>query len=108
MSSPQRIISDTNKAPLVQVLTLMFLVIAILACVVRISTKVHMVKSLKVDDILVIVSTVSLTIEAFSNFFNRYRSCRGVGVRNWPSSSHVHIVRVWVREAVQLVEPTRS
>ena len=68
MSSSQRIISDTNKAPLVQVLTLMFLVIAVLACAVRTGTKIHMVKSLKVDDILAIVSTASPPNEAFRNF----------------------------------------
>jgi hypothetical protein len=58
MSHSQKVITDTNKAPLVQVLALLFAVIAILACVVRAGTKIHMVKTLKRDDILAIVATV--------------------------------------------------
>ncbi|KAK7398530.1 hypothetical protein QQX98_012078 [Neonectria punicea] len=58
MNSTQRIITDTNKAPLVQVLTLMFLVIAVLACFVRSGTKVHMTKSLKADDFLALVAVL--------------------------------------------------
>ncbi|KAF7552851.1 hypothetical protein G7Z17_g4038 [Cylindrodendrum hubeiense] len=61
MSSTQRIITDTNKGPLVQVLTLMFMVIAVLACFVRSGTKIHMTKSLKVDDILAIAAAVFAT-----------------------------------------------
>lgn len=59
MSSTQRVISDSNKSPLVQVLTMMFLVVAILSCFVRMGTKIHMIKALRVDDILIIVATVS-------------------------------------------------
>lgn len=59
MSSTQRVITDSNKAPLVQVLTMMFLVVAILSCFVRMGTKIHMIKALRVDDILTIVATVS-------------------------------------------------
>ncbi|KFA69709.1 hypothetical protein S40285_08106 [Stachybotrys chlorohalonatus IBT 40285] len=58
MSSPQRVITDTNRAPLVQVLGLMFLVIAVLASFVRSGTKIHMIKTLKADDILAIVSSL--------------------------------------------------
>ncbi|KAM5374592.1 hypothetical protein ACJA88_008057 [Fusarium oxysporum] len=58
MSSNQRIITDNNKSPLVQVLSLMFLVIAILSCSVRTGTKLYMIKTLRVDDILIIVATV--------------------------------------------------
>ncbi|KAH7121472.1 hypothetical protein EDB81DRAFT_229582 [Dactylonectria macrodidyma] len=58
MGSGQRIITDTNKGPLVQVLTLMFLVIAVLACSVRCGTKIYMVKRLKVDDIFAVVAAV--------------------------------------------------
>lgn len=59
MSSPQRIITDTDKAPLVEVLSMMFLVIAVLACFVRSGTKIHMVKALKIDDILAVAAAVS-------------------------------------------------
>lgn len=59
MSSTQRVITDSNKSPLVQVLTMMFLVVAILSCFVRMGTKIHMIKALRVDDILTIVATVS-------------------------------------------------
>ncbi|KAL7755713.1 hypothetical protein ACKLNR_014240 [Fusarium oxysporum f. sp. zingiberi] len=45
MSSNQRIITGSNKSPLVQVLSLMFLVIAILACMVRTGTKLYMIKT---------------------------------------------------------------
>ncbi|KAJ3543405.1 hypothetical protein NM208_g3603 [Fusarium decemcellulare] len=58
MNPPQKVITDTNKSPLVQVLTLMFLVIAILSCFVRTGTKIHMIKTLRVDDILTIAATV--------------------------------------------------
>ncbi|KAF5676111.1 integral membrane protein [Fusarium heterosporum] len=58
MNSNQRVITDNNKSPLVQVLSLMFLVIAILACFVRTGTKLYMIKILRVDDILIIVATV--------------------------------------------------
>jgi hypothetical protein len=58
MSYSQKVITDTNKAPLVQVLALLFAVIAILACFVRAGTKIHMVKTLKKDDILAIIATV--------------------------------------------------
>lgn len=59
MISAQRVITDSNKSPLVQVLTLMFLVVAILSCFVRMGTKIHMIKTLRVDDALTIVATVS-------------------------------------------------
>ncbi|KAH6886872.1 hypothetical protein B0T10DRAFT_607723 [Thelonectria olida] len=58
MSSTQKVITDSNKSPLVQVLTLMFLVVAILACLVRTGTKIYMIKALRVDDLLVIAATV--------------------------------------------------
>ncbi|KAI5458829.1 hypothetical protein BGZ63DRAFT_52695 [Mariannaea sp. PMI_226] len=58
MAYSQRIITDTNKAPLIQVLTLMFLVIAILACFVRSGTKIHMIKRLRLDDTLAVLATV--------------------------------------------------
>ncbi|SCV36049.1 related to integral membrane protein [Fusarium fujikuroi] len=58
MSSNQRIITDSNKSPLIQVLSLMFLVIAILSCLVRTGTKLYMIKTLRVDDVLIIVATV--------------------------------------------------
>ncbi|KAF4344165.1 integral membrane protein [Fusarium beomiforme] len=58
MSSTQRIITANNKSPLIQVLALMFCVIAILSCFVRIGTKLYMIKSLRVDDILIIVATI--------------------------------------------------
>lgn len=59
MNPTQKVITDTNKSPLVQVLTLMFLVIALLACSVRTGTKIRMIKTLRADDILTIVASVS-------------------------------------------------
>ncbi|WAO82846.1 Hypothetical protein NCS54_00001400 [Fusarium falciforme] len=58
MNPTQKVITDTNKSPLVQVLTLMFLVIALLACSVRTGTKIRMIKTLRADDILTIVASV--------------------------------------------------
>lgn len=58
MSAP-KVITDSNKSPLVQVLTLMFLVTAVLACLVRTVTKFHMIKTLRADDLLVVAATVS-------------------------------------------------
>ncbi|KAJ4139755.1 hypothetical protein NW768_001099 [Fusarium equiseti] len=58
MSSSQRVITDSNKSPLIQVLSLMFLVIAILACFVRTGTKLHMIKTVKFDDVLIIIATI--------------------------------------------------
>ncbi|KPA38020.1 integral membrane protein [Fusarium langsethiae] len=58
MSSSQRVITDSNKSPLIQVLSLMFLVIAILACLVRTCTKLYMIKTVRADDILIIVATL--------------------------------------------------
>lgn len=59
MHPTQRIITDTNKSPLIQVLTLMFLVISLLSCFVRIGTKIRIIKTLRVDDMLTVVATVS-------------------------------------------------
>ncbi|KAF4983787.1 hypothetical protein FZEAL_871 [Fusarium zealandicum] len=58
LSHQQKVITDKNKSPLVEVLTLLFLVIAVLACFVRTGTKVHMIKTLRVDDIFTIVATI--------------------------------------------------
>jgi hypothetical protein len=55
----QKVVTDTNKSPLIQVLTLMFLVIFLFSCSVRIGTKIRMIKALRVDDMLIIVATVS-------------------------------------------------
>lgn len=53
-----RHVTDHDKAPLIEVLTLMFMVISILACFVRSGTKLYMIKTLKPDDILTVVATV--------------------------------------------------
>ncbi|RYC80077.1 hypothetical protein BFJ63_vAg17032 [Fusarium oxysporum f. sp. narcissi] len=58
MHPTQKVITDTNKSPLIQVLALMFLVIFLLSCSVRIGTKIRMIKTLRVDDILTIAATV--------------------------------------------------
>ncbi|RGP61331.1 integral membrane [Fusarium longipes] len=68
MSSSQRIITDSNKSPLIQVLSLMFLVIAILACFVRTGTKIHMIKTLRSDDILIIVATLLASFQTATIF----------------------------------------
>lgn len=59
-----RHVTDNDKTPLIDVLTLMFMVIAILACIVRSSTKLYMIKALKMDDILAVIATVRY--EAFT------------------------------------------
>jgi hypothetical protein len=64
MHPTQRIITDTNKSPLIQVLTLMFLVISLLSCSVRIGTKIRIIKTLRVDDMLTVVATVSRSLVA--------------------------------------------
>jgi hypothetical protein len=58
MHPTQNVVTDTNKSPLIQVLTLMFLVIFLLSCSVRIGTKICVIKTLRVDDILTIAATV--------------------------------------------------
>jgi hypothetical protein len=56
MDATQRIITDTDKAPLIQVVTLMLLVVGIMSCLVRSCTKYYMIKTLKADDLLTIAS----------------------------------------------------
>lgn len=58
MHPTQEVITDTNKSPLIKVLTLMFLVIFLLSCSVRIGTKIVITKTLSVDDIFTIAATV--------------------------------------------------
>ncbi|KAH7201341.1 hypothetical protein DER44DRAFT_869959 [Fusarium oxysporum] len=57
MHPTQEVITDTNKSPLIKVLTLMFLVIFLLSCSVRIGTKILITKTLGVDDIFTIAAT---------------------------------------------------
>lgn len=54
----QKLITDDDKAPLIEVLTLMFLVLAILSCFVRTGTKIYKIKTVKFDDILAIIATL--------------------------------------------------
>ncbi|KAH7190685.1 hypothetical protein BKA60DRAFT_230217 [Fusarium oxysporum] len=68
MHPTQEVITDTNKSPLVQVLTLMFLVIFLLSCSVRIGTKILMTKTLSVDDILTIAATVFAIGQSIATF----------------------------------------
>ncbi|KAF5019814.1 hypothetical protein F66182_8183 [Fusarium sp. NRRL 66182] len=85
MDSSQRIVTDSNKSPLVQVLSLMFLVIAILACLVRTGTKLYMIKTLRVDDVLTIVATVLAVCQTVTLF----NACdRGLGQHFEALSSH--------------------
>ncbi|KAM5510062.1 hypothetical protein FOXYSP1_13028 [Fusarium oxysporum f. sp. phaseoli] len=58
MHPTQEVITDTNKSPLIKVLTLMFLVIFLLSCSVRIGTKIIITKTLSVDDIFTIAATL--------------------------------------------------
>lgn len=55
---PQNLITDDDKSALIEVVTLMFMVLSILACLVRTGTKLYMIKTVKWDDILVIIATV--------------------------------------------------
>lgn len=54
----QNLITDDDKSALIEVVTLMFMVLAILACLVRTGTKLYMIKTVKLDDILVIAATI--------------------------------------------------
>lgn len=54
----------------------MFLVISILACMVRTGTKLYMIKTVRTDDILIIVATVryqplSIITQAYPHSFLR-------------------------------------
>jgi hypothetical protein len=69
MHSTQKVITDTDKSLLVQVLVLMFVVIFLFSCSIRIGTKIRMTKTLTVDDMLTIVATVS--IDLISRFTQR-------------------------------------
>lgn len=90
MSSTQRVITANNKSPLVQVLSLMFLVIAILSCLVRTGTKLYMIKTLRVDDILIIVATVRHACLSHTRRFTYACTHRSLQlVRQPPSSMHV-------------------
>ncbi|KAH7231059.1 hypothetical protein BKA59DRAFT_497644 [Fusarium tricinctum] len=64
----QKVVTDTNKSPLIQVLTLMFLVIFLFSCSVRIGTKIRMIKALRVDDMLIIVATVFAIGQSIATF----------------------------------------
>ncbi|KAI3573918.1 hypothetical protein IWW34DRAFT_810158 [Fusarium oxysporum f. sp. albedinis] len=68
MHPTQEVITDTNKSPLVQVLILMFLVIFLLSCSVRIGTKILTTKTLSVDDILTIAATVFAIGQSIATF----------------------------------------
>ncbi|KAH7142521.1 hypothetical protein DER46DRAFT_640372 [Fusarium sp. MPI-SDFR-AT-0072] len=68
MHPTQKVITDTNKSPLIQVLTLIFLVIFLLSCSVRIGTKIRMIKTLRVDDILTIAATVFAIGQSIATF----------------------------------------
>ncbi|KAH7189848.1 hypothetical protein BKA60DRAFT_611857 [Fusarium oxysporum] len=68
MHPTQKVITDTNKSPLIQVLTLMFLVIFLLSCCVRIGTKICVIKTLRVDDILTIATTAFAIGQSIATF----------------------------------------
>ncbi|OAQ64781.1 hypothetical protein VFPPC_06008 [Pochonia chlamydosporia 170] len=59
MAQTQVEITDSNKSPLIQILSWFFLVVAILAALARSGTKLHMVKTLKLDDWLAVAATSS-------------------------------------------------
>jgi hypothetical protein len=59
MAQDQVRITDSNKSPLIQILAWFFLVVVILSAMARCGTKLHMVKTLKLDDWLAISATVS-------------------------------------------------
>jgi hypothetical protein len=58
MHPTQEVITDPNKSPLIKVLILMFLVIFLLLCSVRIGTKILVTKTLSVNDIFTIAATI--------------------------------------------------
>ncbi|KAJ0129439.1 hypothetical protein HZ326_27470 [Fusarium oxysporum f. sp. albedinis] len=68
MHSTQKVITDTDKSLLVQVLVLMFVVIFLFSCSIRIGTKIRMTKTLTVDDMLTIVATVLATRQSIATF----------------------------------------
>ena len=54
----QALITDDDKTPLVGILVWVFLVLAILAVTARVATKLMIIRTLALDDFLIIVSTV--------------------------------------------------
>jgi len=58
MASHRELVTDTNKSPLIQILSWLFLVIVVLSCAARTGTKLHMTKSLKAEDYVAIAASV--------------------------------------------------
>lgn len=58
MDPSQELITATDKTPLVEILTWMFLAVSVSAAIARIATKLSMVGKLRVDDYLTTVSAV--------------------------------------------------
>ncbi|KHO00279.1 uncharacterized protein MAM_02202 [Metarhizium album ARSEF 1941] len=51
-------VTDSNKSPLIQVLSWFFMVVVILSAIARCGTKLHMVQTLRLDDWLAVAATV--------------------------------------------------
>lgn len=62
MAQKQVQITDSNKSPLIQILSWFFIVVVILSAIARCGTKLYMVKTLKSDDWLAVAATVSIDI----------------------------------------------
>jgi hypothetical protein len=59
MNQSQELITSSDKTPLVEILTWMFLTVSVLAAIARIATKMSMVGKLRWDDYLTTISAVS-------------------------------------------------
>jgi hypothetical protein len=56
----QLVITDTNKSPLVEIIVWVLLSTSFMTVTVRAATKIAYVRKFELDDILILVATVSL------------------------------------------------
>ncbi|EFY91775.1 hypothetical protein MAC_02060 [Metarhizium acridum CQMa 102] len=67
MAQTQVRITDFNKSPLIQILSWFFMVVVILSAIARCGTKLHMVKTLKLDDWLAVAATITAVAQFISS-----------------------------------------
>ncbi|KAH0594423.1 hypothetical protein MHUMG1_07773 [Metarhizium humberi] len=67
MAQKQVQITDSNKSPLIQILSWFFMVVVILSAIARCGTKLYMVKTLKSDDWLAVAATIMAVSQFISS-----------------------------------------
>ncbi|KID86812.1 choline transport protein [Metarhizium guizhouense ARSEF 977] len=67
MAQKQVQITDSNKSPLIQILSWFFMVVVILSAIARCGTKLHMVKTLKSEDWLAVAATIMAVAQFISS-----------------------------------------